>query len=125
MVAVRKLIAAIFLYRHAFVRSCQWQVMQVQKYAREVAGGRFWGLTETEYERTRIMKITSVAVLGAGAVGSYVIWGLADREDIKLGVIAEGERNERLSRQGCAINGKVYHPEVWTPEEAELEKIPL
>ena len=65
------------------------------------------------------MKITSVAVLGAGAVGSYVIWGLADREDIKLGVIAEGERKERLSRQGCAINGKVYHPEVWTPEEAE------
>ena len=55
------------------------------------------------------MKITSVAVLGAGAVGSYVIWGLADREDIKLGVIAEGERKERLSRQGCAINGKVYH----------------
>ena len=43
------------------------------------------------------MKITSVAVLGAGAVGSYVIWGLADREDIKLGVIAEGERKERLS----------------------------
>ena len=37
------------------------------------------------------MKITSVAVLGAGAVGSYVIWGLADREDIKLGVIAEGK----------------------------------
>lgn len=35
------------------------------------------------------MKITSVAVLGAGAVGSYVIWGLADREDIKLGVIAQ------------------------------------
>ena len=65
------------------------------------------------------MKITSVAVLGAGAVGSYVIWGLADREDIKLGVIAEGERKERLSRQGCVINGKVYHPEVWTPEEAE------
>ena len=65
------------------------------------------------------MKITAVAVLGAGAVGSYVIWGLADREDIKLGVIAEGERKERLSRQGCAINGKVYHPEVWTPEEAE------
>ena len=65
------------------------------------------------------MKITSVAVLGAGAVGSYVIWGLANREDIKLGVVAEGERKERLSRQGCAINGKVYHPEVWTPEEAE------
>lgn len=40
------------------------------------------------------MKITSVAVLGAGAVGSYVIWGLANREDIKLGVIAEGEKGK-------------------------------
>ena len=59
-------------------------------------------------------RITSVAVLGAGAVGSYVIWGLADREDIKLGVIAEGERKERLSRQGCAINGKVYHCLLYT-----------
>ena len=65
------------------------------------------------------MKITSVAVLGAGAVGSYVIWGLSNREDIKLGVIAEGERKERLKHQGCAINGNIYHPEVWAPEEAE------
>lgn len=64
------------------------------------------------------MKIHSVAVLGAGAVGSYVIWGLSKRKDIKLGVIAEGERKERLSRQGCTINGNVYHPEVWTPKEA-------
>ena len=27
MVAVRELIAAIFWYRHVFVRNCQWQVM--------------------------------------------------------------------------------------------------
>ena len=38
------------------------------------------------------MKIKTVAVLGAGAVGSYVIWGLSGRKDIRLGVIAEGER---------------------------------
>lgn len=38
------------------------------------------------------MKIQSVAVLGAGAVGSYVIWGLSNRKDIRLGVIAKGER---------------------------------
>ena len=42
------------------------------------------------------MKIKKVAVLGAGAVGSYVIWGLSSRNDIELGVIAEGERAERL-----------------------------
>ena len=28
------------------------------------------------------MKIKTVAVLGAGAVGSYVIWGLSRRKDI-------------------------------------------
>ena len=65
------------------------------------------------------MKIKSVAVLGAGAVGSYIIWGISSREDVKLGVIAEGERRERLKKNGCFINGKVYHPEVWTPEEAK------
>ena len=65
------------------------------------------------------MKIRSVAVLGAGAVGSYIIWGVSKCKDIKLGVIAEGERAERLTRNGCMINQETYHPEVWTPEEAK------
>lgn len=64
------------------------------------------------------MKIKSVAILGAGAVGSYVIWGLSGRTDIKLGVVAEGERKERLEREGCIINDVTYHPEVWTPKQA-------
>ena len=64
------------------------------------------------------MKIKTVAVLGAGAVGSYVIWGLSNRKDIRLGVIAEGERAERM-KKGCIINGITYHPEVWTPQEAK------
>ncbi len=63
------------------------------------------------------MQIRRTAVLGAGAVGSYIIWGLSGRKDIRLGVIAEGERAERL-RAGCRINDVTYHPEVWTPEEA-------
>ena len=64
------------------------------------------------------MKIKSVAVLGAGAVGSYVIWGLSEKKDIRLGIIASGERAKRLKNKGCKINDTVYHPEVWTPEEA-------
>ena len=64
------------------------------------------------------MEIKSVAVLGAGAVGSYVIWGLSQKSDVRLGIVAEGARAERLKRDGCAINGKVYRPEVWTPQEA-------
>ena len=54
------------------------------------------------------MKIKTVAVLGAGAVGSYVIWGLSNRKDIRLGVIVEGERAERM-KKGCIINGITYH----------------
>lgn len=64
------------------------------------------------------MKIKTVAVLGAGAVGSYVIWGLSRRKDIRLGVLAEGKRAEKL-KKGCTINDEVYHPEVWTPQEAK------
>lgn len=65
------------------------------------------------------MKIQSVAILGAGAVGSYIIWGLSKKDTIRLGVIAEGNRAQRLKESGCAINGAVYHPEVWTPQEAQ------
>lgn len=65
------------------------------------------------------MNIKSVAVLGAGAVGSYVIWGMSRKKDIRLGVVAEGERAERLKKDGCRINDEVYRPEVWSPQEAK------
>lgn len=64
------------------------------------------------------MKIKTVAVLGAGAVGSYVIWGLSGLGNVRLGVIAEGERAQRLKTDGCSINGAAYRPEVWSPKEA-------
>ena len=63
------------------------------------------------------MKIQKAALPGAGAVGSYIIWGLSRCTDIQFGVVAQGERAERL-KQGCVINGTVYHPAVWTPQEA-------
>ena len=68
-----------------------------------------------------MMKIQSVAILGAGAVGCYVLWGLADKaaaNSLQLGVVAEGSRAERLRQNGCTINGQVYHPQVWTPQQA-------
>ena len=63
-------------------------------------------------------EIRSVAIMGAGAVGSYVIWGLSQRPDIRLGLVAQGDRAKRLQEQGCTINRVVYRPEVWTPAEA-------
>lgn len=65
------------------------------------------------------MEIKSVAVLGAGAVGSYIIWGLYDKKNIEFGVVAEGERAQRLKRDGCQINGEIYRPNIWSPEEAK------
>lgn len=62
--------------------------------------------------------IHSVAVLGAGAVGSYIIWGLSDLNNVELGVVAEGERAQRIKNDGCLINSKVFFPQVWTPKEA-------
>ena len=44
------------------------------------------------------MTIKKIAVLGAGAVGSYIIWGLSQRDDIELGVVAEGERAEHFKK---------------------------
>ena len=64
------------------------------------------------------MKIKKVAVLGAGAVGSYIIRGLSQADDIELGVIADGARADRLKTQGCRINDEIYRPHVWTPDEA-------
>ena len=65
------------------------------------------------------MEIKKVAILGAGAVGSYVIEGISGCREIRLGVIAEGERNTRLRSAGCTINGVTYHPEVWTYQETD------
>ena len=67
--------------------------------------------------------IHSVAVLGAGAVGSYVIWGISSLDDVELGVIAEGERAERIKNEGCLINDKVYHTGVDTKRSKESRLI--
>lgn len=64
------------------------------------------------------MKYKSVAVLGAGAVGTYVLWGLSKRDDIELCLIADGERKARLETAGLLINENEYKPLVKTPQEA-------
>ncbi len=64
------------------------------------------------------MEYRSVAILGAGAVGAYLIWGLTKKADVELCVIAEGERRDRFEKEGFLINGELYKPAVKTPEEA-------
>lgn len=71
-----------------------------------------------EKEIVETMEYKKIAVLGAGAVGSYVIWGLSEKKGIDLAVIAKGERAEKLRSQGLQINDRLYKPAVQTPEEA-------
>ena len=65
------------------------------------------------------MTIRSAALIGAGAVGAYFIWGMAGVPDIDFYLVAEGERAQRLKRDGVLINGEVYHLPVRAPEEAK------
>lgn len=65
------------------------------------------------------MKYTNVAIIGAGAVGSYLIWGLSGKKDISLCVIADGERKERFERDGFIINDVCYKPVIKAAKEAD------
>ena len=68
------------------------------------------------------MKIRSAAVLGAGAVGAYLLYALIGKEDLDLCVVADGERKERLEKDGIVIDDgkgvRALKPQVRTPQEA-------
>lgn len=64
------------------------------------------------------MNNQTAAILGAGAVGSYFLWGFEEKYKDNLWVIAEGERKKRLETEGLWINGKRHKLHVRTPEEA-------
>lgn len=66
-----------------------------------------------------------IALLGAGAVGAYFIWGFenAGLSDREFTVIADGERLERLKSSGIKVNGKVYHPSIKSPSEAGVQDV--
>jgi len=51
------------------------------------------------------MKINKVALLGAGAVGAYFIWGLSEKMGDDFCVVAKGERKQRLEKNGISLMG--------------------
>lgn len=62
--------------------------------------------------------MNTAAILGAGAIGGYLIWGLSEKLGDNLWIVADGERKQRLETQGIEINGKQYTLHVRTPQEA-------
>lgn len=63
-------------------------------------------------------KIKTVGIIGAGAIGAYFVWGLSEKLGENLIILSEGERKERLAKEGLVINDKKYSLNVKTPEEA-------
>ena len=61
--------------------------------------------------------IHTVGLIGAGAVGAYIIWCFQDIPDIDFCLVAEGERAARLQKEGLIINNKVFRPAVRSAEE--------
>lgn len=64
------------------------------------------------------MEIRTVAVLGAGAVGSYFLAGLEEKLGENLWTIAEGSRRARLEAKGILVNGRRLPLHLRTPMEA-------
>ena len=64
------------------------------------------------------MEINTVGLIGAGAIGSYFLWGMDDLPKENICMIAKGDRKQRLEKDGLIINDKEIRYPVKTPEEA-------
>lgn len=63
-----------------------------------------------------------IALIGAGAVGSYLIWGFENNPDIELTVIADSKRVDKI-KKGVVINNEKYFPTVKLSAEAGKQDI--
>ena len=61
-------------------------------------------------------EIKHVAILGAGAIGSYFATQFYACPDIHTSLIAEGERAQKLSEAGLVVNGQRYLIPVVDPQ---------
>ena len=66
-----------------------------------------------------------IALIGAGAVGGYFIWGFHENPNIELTVIAENERKQKLISNGIKINNENYYPNILTSQEAGVQDVVL
>jgi len=63
--------------------------------------------------------IQKVAVLGAGAMGAYFAAQFYDTPGFSTVLVADGERLEKLKKDGLAVNSKPYHIPAIHPDEAD------
>lgn len=62
-------------------------------------------------------EIKTVALIGLGAIGSFLASNLQRVLGENLRIVAGGARKERLERDGIVVNGVPFHFRVVAPEE--------
>jgi 2-dehydropantoate 2-reductase len=62
--------------------------------------------------------IHNITILGAGAMGAAYAAMFSEAGGFSVSFLAEGERFERLKRQGVTVNGKRFDVAVVRPDEA-------
>ena len=66
-----------------------------------------------------MQEIRKVAILGAGAMGAYFAARFFETPGFSTVLIADGQRYDRLKKDGLVVNGKPYLIPVIRPEEAD------
>ena len=70
------------------------------------------------------MEIKKVAIIGAGAIGAYFLWGMKSLPEGDVFLIADGERKERLAKEGIVVNGEqIIYPVFSTDETPKADLI--
>ena len=58
--------------------------------------------------------IRTVGILGAGSVGSALMYEMYKRDPENVYLLARGDRAERLSTKGISVNNEVFFPKIYS-----------
>ena len=58
--------------------------------------------------------IKTVGIIGAGSVGSALMYEMYQRDPENVYLLATGERAERLATKGISVNNEVFYPKVYS-----------
>ena len=64
--------------------------------------------------------IKTVGILGAGSVGSALMYEMYKRDPENVYLLATGERAERLRTKGISVNNEVFYPEVYSDRSQDI-----
>ena len=64
--------------------------------------------------------IRTVGIIGAGSVGSALMYEMYKRDPENVYLLATGARAERLNEKGISVNNEVFHPTVYSDPSQDI-----